>query len=164
MLAQLEKVEGVKSAMANHTGSLVRVSITEEADAGTVAQELSAILKKQGRKPKSVTGEKLASSIKSEEWRDSERIGELSEIEFRTVFAKRVKQFVEKGEFEEEIAAKLMKFSEEVLADTASATKDTDWKDFCSSVANRMLEKAKDVLTEEQLEEFAKQLRARVIG
>lgn len=164
MLEQLAKVDGVKTAMANHSGSLVRVVLTNDADPNNVAEELTAILNKQGRKPKPVTGDDLATSIESEEWRDSKQIGELSEIEFRTVFARRVRQFAEQSEFSEVVAAKLIKLSEDVLADTPASTKDTDWKEFCDGLANRMVEKAKEVLTKEQLEALAKKIKARVIG
>ena len=164
MLEQLAKVDGVKTAMANHAGSHVRVALSDDADSDAVAEELTTILNKEGRKPKPVTGNELVTLIESEKWRDSERIGELSEIEFRTVFARRVKQFTEQGDFTEDVTAKLIKFSEEVLADTPATTTETDWGEFCGGLASQMLEKAKEILTEQQLEDLRKKLEARVIG
>jgi hypothetical protein len=49
VLEQLEKVDGVKAAFANHAGSLVRVELAEAAEANGVAQTLTALLKKQNR-------------------------------------------------------------------------------------------------------------------
>lgn len=164
MLAQLEKVECVESAMANHTGSLVRVSLKASADSVAVASELDAILKEQNRKPKQLAGDEAANAIKSEQWRESDKVGELSEIEFRTVFERRVKQFSEAGEFDEKTVTSLLQFSKDVLKETPASNSDTNWGDFRSGLVSRMMEKAKEVLSEEQLEELSEKLKARVIG
>lgn len=164
MLAQLEKVEGVESAMANHSGSLIRASLKDSADSVFVASELDAILKEQNRKPKQLAGDEAANAIKSEQWRASDKVGELSEIEFRTVFERRVKLFAEAGDFDEKTVASLLQFSKEVLQETPASNSETNWGEFCSGLASRMMEKAKEVLSEEQLEELAKKLKARVIG
>ena len=164
MLEQLEKVDGVESAMANHTGSLVRVSLKESSDAHSVASELEAILAKQKRKPTLLSGLVVAKALKDEHWREAEKIGELSEIEFRTVFERRVKQFTKEGDLDEDTIAKLLEFSRQVLDETPASNADTDWGDFCGGLASRMIDKAKEVLNKEQLEELAKKLKARVIG
>lgn len=164
MLELLDKVDGVESAMANHTGTLVRVSLVHGADANSVSLDLKSILEKQNRKAKPLAAIEIAKAIEDEQWRTSETIGELSEIEFRTVFEKRVKQFTESNDLDEEVSAKLMKFSVEILDATAKSDNNTDWKEFCRGLAEKMLEKARPLLSEEKLEELSKQLKARVLG
>jgi len=164
VLAALEKVDGVKSAMANHSGSMVRISLSESANADAVSKELKKILKKQGRKPRQMSGEELAKAIESEQWRATEEIGELSEIEFRTVFERRVKAFAEKSDLDESTIAKLLEYSKEVLEETPASDSETQWADFCNGLSSRMIEKARDVLTDEQLKTLAKKIKARVIG
>jgi hypothetical protein len=88
----------------------------------------------------------------------------LSEIEFRTAFERRVKQFTKASEFDEETAASLLKYSKEVMDERPASNSDTNWGEFCSGLASRIMEKAKEVLNEEQLEKLAKKLKARVIG
>ncbi len=164
MLEQLEKNENVKSAMANHTGTLVRVVLVDAADVTSVASELESILVKQNRKPRQLFGDDVAAAISDETWRTAETIGELSEIEFRTVFAKRVKKFSESADLSEENMANLVSLSKKVLAETEPSNRDTDFRAFCGGMAERMIEGAKAFLTDEQAAELAKMLKGRVLG
>ena len=164
MLEQLEKVNGVDAAMANHSGSLVRVSLKDNANPQVVASELTSIFKRQNRKPIQFFNDELALAIRDEQWRTANRIGELSEIEFRTVFAKRVKEYADTGGFDEETKNKLIAFSEQVLGETAASNQDTDWREFCEGLFSRMLEKAKALLTDAQLDALAKKFKSRVAG
>jgi hypothetical protein len=164
VLEQLEKVEGVQAAMANHSGSLVRISLVDGASSRDVSMALGKILIDQKRKPKPLSGDELAKAIRDEQWRSAENIGELSEIEFRTVFAQRVKEYAEANGFDETTKTKLIGISRQVLDETAPSNKETDWVDFRNGLATRMLEKAKDILSDEQLGELAKKLKSRVIG
>lgn len=150
--------------MANHSGSLVRISLVDGANPSDVAMELETILKDQKRKPKPLSGDALTKAIAGEQWRTVETVGELSEIEFRTVFAKRVKEYADSNGFDEATKAKLIELSEQVLAETAASKQDTNWTAFCEGLAARMLEKAKEILTDEQLGELAKKLKSRIIG
>ena len=164
MLEQLEKVEGVDSAMANHTGPMIRISLKPKADVDSIANEMKAILEKEGRKPKRLSGNELTVAVDSEEWRVTEKVNELSEIEFRTVFVQRVTQFVEQNDLDEETNSKLVGFAKQILQETPKSTTDTDWGEFCGGLAAKMIEKAKAILNDEQLEELRRKLKARVIG
>ena len=164
MLEQLEKVDGVESAMANHTGSMIRISLKENADVDTIANEMNSILEKEGRKPKRLSRDQVVKAVSSEKWRATEKVNELSEIEFRTVFERRVKQFVEQNELNADTASKLVEFAKTVLEETPSSTSDTNWGEFCSGLAAKMMEKAKTILNDDQLEDLRKKLKARVIG
>ena len=164
MLEKLEKVEGVQSAMANHAGSLVRITLKANAKTGSVASELEAILQKQGRKPKALTENEIATAIESEQWREADTVNELSEIEFRTVFERRVQQFVDDEELTDVAKTKLIEFAAQVLDETPKSQADTDWKEYCGGMASQMLEKAKDVLNEEQLKTLGERLKSRVSG
>lgn len=164
MLEQLEEVDGVQAAMANHAGSLVRISLKEHANTGSVASELEAILKKEGRKPKALTDSEIATAIESEQWRKAESVNELSEIEFRTVFERRIQQFVVDEELTDDTKTKLIGFASQVLDETPKSQSDTDWKEFCGGMASRMLDKAKDILSDEQLNKLGERLKSGVSG
>ncbi len=164
MLELLDKLDGVKSAMANHTGSLIRVQLEESADSDSIAAELHAILNQQRRMPKRLVGEEIAKAVTNETWRTVKNIGELSEIEFRTVFERRVKQFVDASSFDESTAEKLLEFAAEVLDETPPSNQETDWSEFCDGLTSRMIEKAKALLNEQQLKELARRLTAQVVG
>jgi hypothetical protein len=164
VLEQLKKVEGVDAAMANHTGSMIQISLKRNADVDTIANEMTAILEKEGRKPKRLSGGELVAAVDSETWRTAENVNELSEIEFRTVFERRVKQFVDQNDLDEETTSKLMDFANQILDATPKSTTETDWGEFCGGLAAKMVEKAKAILSDEQLEELRKKLKARVVG
>ena len=80
------------------------------------------------------------------------------------MFERRDKEFTDQTELDEEIKSRLLALAQEVLADTPKSTAETDFKEFCAGLATRMLEKAKGVLTEEQLEVLGHKMRGRVIG
>lgn len=164
MLVQLDKLEGVKDSSTNTTGTLVRIEVAESADSLAVVADLESLFEDQGRKATRLLGDDLATALKDEEWRDANRVGELSEIEFRTVFSRRVKRFTETASLEQDIADKLVKLSNEVLEETPASAASTDWSDFCNGLATTMLDKAADVLSEEQIGELKQVLQANIQG
>lgn len=117
MLAQLEKLPGVETAMANRDGSLVRVRVTEASLADEIASEISEIFAARGRAPKRLPGASVIKTIEGEEWRDSNTIGELSLIEARTLFLKRIAQFIDVSELDAKTAARLKNLSRTVLVE-----------------------------------------------
>ena len=125
---------------------------------------MNSILQKEGRKPKRLQQDEIVEAVSSEKWRASDKVSELSEIEFRTVFERRVKQYVEQVELDEEISSKLVGFAKQILEETPSASTDTDWGEFCGEITAKILEKAKSILNDDQLEELRKKLKARVVG
>ncbi len=163
MLEQLDKVQGVDSSMANHSGSLVRIRIDDVANPDEVAAELEQILQEQKRKPKQLSGEDLARAIRDEQWRSKETVGQLSEIEFRTIFTRQVEEFAASPGLNDETKTKLINMSSQVLAEMPEPTQDTNWAEYCKDLATRMGEKAKDLLNAEQLEALAGRLKFKIV-
>ena len=164
MLVQLDKIDGVASAMTNRSGTLIRIRMADPSKAEKVTERFAAIMKKRGRKPKPVSGEAAAEAIRDEEWRDARSVGELSEIEFRTVFARRVRQFIESASLDEKTSSNLLEVSEQVLAESPSRSEGYERSKFWRNLADRMLEKSAGILTSDQLEELKKRLIARIRG
>ena len=61
---------------------MVRVSLTPKANREKVAMEVQRILTDQRRKPVLVKGDDLKAALAKEEWFETGRVGELSNIEF----------------------------------------------------------------------------------
>lgn len=164
MLARLDTVDGVKAAMTNRSGNLLRIVLHDKTKAGHVAANVARIFQQQKRKAKRVTGSELVSALNNHEWRTSNTVGELSEIEFRTIFARRVKEFTEEGGVDVETADRLLEIAQEVLADTPKPEPDTSWREFCRDLIAGMMAKAESVLTSEQLDVLATKLQSRIEG
>jgi len=59
--------------------------LTATADVRIVTGEVLDLLKSEHRKPVVLSGEQLATALRSEQWRGARDIGELTFIEFRTL-------------------------------------------------------------------------------
>jgi len=95
VLAQLDKVEGVGRSYANHTGNMVRVSLNTAADPEKVAEQVAKILTADKRNPTRLMRDEFTHALDKEQWREGERVGELSAIEFRTLGLRQLKTFAE---------------------------------------------------------------------
>jgi hypothetical protein len=122
------------------------------------------LLKKQNRAPRLLSSADADQAIDSEQWRERDRIDELSEIEFRTIFQRRINEFVEETGLDADAKAQLLEFAQRTLDETPGANSDTDWQQFRAGLVDRMLDKSQAVLTEQQLGELAKKLTARISG
>lgn len=168
MLAQLQQVEGVEKAYANHSGRLFRVSISPTADREKVAAGLLKALNDPTRRPVRLTGDEFRRALDQEEWREVERVNELSAIEFRTLGLRRVATFAEEEKLDKESADKLMKMAEEEwdrLAQERTVEESehpgkTDWSVRCSQFARVVSKRAESVLTTEQVERLKQALSA----
>jgi len=168
VLAQLQRVEGVEKAYANHSGRLFRVSVSPTADREKVAAGLLKALSDPTRKPVRLTGDEFRRALEQEEWRDVERVGELSAIEFRTLGLRRVATFAEEEKLDKESADKLVKMAEEewdrlaqesTVEESKHAGK-TDWSVRCSQFARAVSKRAVSVLTTEQVDRLKQALSA----
>jgi len=114
VLAQLDKVKGVERSYANRSGTLFRATVSQGEDAERVAKELREVLSSRTRSPTRMVGPELNQALKVEEWRDSERIIELSAIEYHTLTIRSAKEFAADERLNGEQTERLMKSVEEV--------------------------------------------------
>jgi hypothetical protein len=84
VLARLDRIDGIERSYTNRAGTLLWVSVAPSADPERVAADTIRVLGEQ-RNPTQLLGAELVEALAKEEWRDSERVGELSAIEFRTL-------------------------------------------------------------------------------
>lgn len=162
VLAALDKIDGVQASSTNYTGTMIRVSVTSATDRNKVADDVRKVLDEN--KPTAVVGEELKTALDKEQWRETGRVGELSAIEFRTMALYRIKTFAQAEKLNKETTDKLMKMLEnhwERLAQEAKkekATRPEDWGNRCKKSIPAFLGRAKEVLSDEQVERFKKML------
>ncbi len=162
MLVQLNRIDGIEASSTNTAGTLVHVDLAEGANSAAIVAQLEALFKEQGRTAVRLLGDDLATALNDEEWREANQVHELSEIEFRTVFLRRVKQFAETATLAPSTADQLVRWSNEVLTKTPKSNANTDWASVCSSLEKAMLNRAAQVLSEEQSRELERALQANV--
>lgn len=164
MLVQLNRINGVEASSTNTAGTLVHIDLAEGADSAAIVTQLESLFKEQGRTAFRLLGDDLATALRDEDWREANQVHELSEIEFRTVFLRRVKQFAETATLPPSTADQLVKWSNEVIAETPKSNANTDWTGFCSSLEKALLKRAAQVLSQEQSRELERALQANVGG
>lgn len=80
MLARLDKIEGVERSFTNRSGTLIRLTLLPTADQNAVVAHVAKIIDDESLPP--LVEPK---TVGEQEWRDSSRVSELTEIEWRTV-------------------------------------------------------------------------------
>jgi hypothetical protein len=160
VLALLDKIPGVERSFANHTGTMVRVSVAGSADPEKIAEQVARVLTEGKRNPTRLTGEEVKEALGKQQWREGERVGELSAIEFRTLGLRQVQTFAEKEKLDKATIDKLVKIAGEEwdrLVDE-SAPEDPkqsgkiDWKARCRKFDLAVVERARSVLMPDQVE------------
>jgi hypothetical protein len=166
VLAQLDKVQGVKRSYANHTGDMVRVSVHTTAHPDNVAGQVLKLLNDDQRNPERVMGAQFKQALDTEQWREKERIDELSAIEFRMLGLRRMRTFAEKEQLDNETTERLLKIVDEEWDRMAKGRSgngekgsgQTDWAAFCGRCAAVVVERARSVLSAEQVERLKQSL------
>jgi hypothetical protein len=160
VLALLDKIPGIERTFANHTGSMVRVSVAASANPEKIAEKVLKVLSDQKHKPVRLAGAEFTEALDKQEWRESDRVGELSAIEFRTLGLRQVKAFAIKERLDKETTDKLVKIAEEewdklvkenVPEDPKQPGK-IDWKVRCHQFVIEVTGRAKALLTPDQTE------------
>ncbi len=165
MLAQLDKLDGVEAAMANRSGSLVRVRLADGSPPDQVAAAVSEVFASQGRKAKRLTGAEAGTALEQEEWRDVNSVGELSLIEARTIFTRRIEQFIESSGLDDAPAGRLRELSQQVLDEFPTTdSKYDNPSEYRRDLNDRLLEGSAPILPPEQQEQLRQQLTARIRG
>jgi hypothetical protein len=162
VLASLDKIEGVQASATNYTGTMIRVTLTSTSDRAKVAEKVRKVL--ADNEPVALAGDELRLALAKEQWRETGRVGELSAIEFRAMALYRIKSFAQEEKLNKDTTDKLTKMVHdqwERLAQEAkkgNATQPEDWAKRCKKSIPVLLARAKEVLTDDQLERFKKAL------
>jgi hypothetical protein len=160
VLVRLGKIEGVERSYANHTGNMVRLAVAAKDNPAKVAEQALEVLKDEKRSPVRLTGNDLIEALGKEQWRESERVSELSAIEFRTLGLRRVRAFAEREKLNKETTDKLVRIAEEewdrlakqnAPGDAKQPVK-VDWAARCRQFDDAVVNRARPILTTEQLE------------
>ena len=163
MLEQLDKIDGVEASSANHTGTMLSISVTTGADREKVAEVVRQRLAADNRQPVRLKDDELKAALDKERWRTKEQIGELTAIEFRKLTRDRVKDFSQSEKIADDNAGRLLKNAEaqwDRLAQQAEVKEPKqlphkiDWKRRCLEFATAFTEEAKGLLTPDQRQRF----------
>jgi copper chaperone CopZ len=167
VLERLNKLEGVEASSANHTGTMLRVSVKTAAEREKVAAVVEKDLAADKRQPNRLTADELRKALKAETWRGQERVRELSAIEFRKLALDRVEAFSKSEKLADDVSAKLLSVAEKEwdrlakAADTTEANQSprkTDWRKRGSEFSKAFCEQAKELLTADQLNRLSQML------
>jgi hypothetical protein len=168
VLERLDKIEGVEASAANHTGTMIRITVKAGADREQVAGAVQKDLAADKRNPTRIASDGLTKALKEEEWRDVTWIGQLSAFEFRKLNLDRVKEFANEEKLDKAVAAKLQKLAEtewDRLAKDADTREDNppphkaDWKGRCGEFVKVVTEQSKGLLTAEQRDRLREGLK-----
>jgi hypothetical protein len=168
----LDKIENVQQSLANRPGNMIRVTVTAAANRDEVAEKVLLVLTEERRKPIRLAGVEFEQALRKEEWRDLERVGELSAIEVRTLMLRRIKAFAEKEKLNKETTAKLVKIAEEVwdrIARAANPEKAdqladlSQWMGRCKEFTSSVPDRATGLLSAEQVERLKQALGSRQV-
>jgi len=164
VLASLDKIDGVEASSSDYTGTLIRIAVTITADRDRVAERVSKALAEKGGEPVALAGDALRRALGQEQWRGAGRIGELSAIEFHTLVLHRVQTFAQAEKLDKVAGDKLVRIAEEqweritTEANEDGAKQPEDWQNRCRRALPGFLDRAKEVLTAEQVERFRQSL------
>jgi hypothetical protein len=159
VLQRLDQIDGVEASSANHTGTLLHISVKPDANREQVANAVKADLTTDKRNPSRLAADELRKALSSEVWRGVHEIGQLSAIEFRKLNLDYVKAFAEAEKLRVEVSDKLIKLAErewDRLAKEASA-KEADllphqinWRNRSQQFADAVAERSTEWLSPDQ--------------
>jgi hypothetical protein len=195
VLARLDKIDGVEKSLANQSGTMIRVSAKSVETRDTVAEEATKLLTEEKREPVRLAGEQFDRALKTEQWRETGRVSELSAIEFRTLIGRRLKSFAQTEKLDEEKTDKLLKFAEEEWerlgklaaektresgaseknegsesktktksSEAKSSARNVDWRGLRLQFGAALADRAKELLTEQQVERLKQTIRGQPAG
>jgi hypothetical protein len=155
----LDKIEGVERSYANQTGNMVRLAVAAKDNPAKVAEQALKVLNDEKRSPVRLTGNELIDALGKQQWRESERVSELSAIEFRTLGLRRMRAFAEREKLDKETTDKLVRIAEEewdLLAKQNAPGEPekpgtVDWAVRCRQFDDAVVNRAKSILTTEQV-------------
>ncbi len=159
VLERLDSIEGVAKASANHTGTMIRIALKSQSKLDELAEIVAKDLVAENFQPRRMTGDETRNLLAQQTWRGTERIRELTAIEFRQLALRAIGEFSKSENLTEEITAKLRQSAEKQwdrLAndaepkDSGKLPNETDWQERFREFANAFFEEARPMLTDSQ--------------
>jgi hypothetical protein len=163
VLEQLDTIDGVEASSANHTGTMLRITLRAGMDREKVAAVVQERLAAEDRYPIRLDAGDLDTALAKEHWRTKEQIGELTAIEFRKLALDRIKDFANREKIGGETAPRLIEIAEaqwDRLARQAEIKEPKllphkiDWKRRCREFATAFTWEATGLLTPDQRKRF----------
>jgi hypothetical protein len=159
VLKRLDSFEGVAKASANHTGAMIRVTLTSPNKLEEVAEIVAKDLAAENFQPQRIDSDEARNALERQAWRGAERIRELTAIEFRQLALQAIDEFSKSEKLTEQVTSKLRQSAEKQwdrLADEAEPRdsgklpNQTDWRKRFRDFANAFCDDAKPILTDSQ--------------
>jgi hypothetical protein len=171
VLSQTDGLAGVSHSYSNWTGTRLRISAAPGADRDKVAERARALLSADGRNPIRVDGSEFAHALQGEDWHSAARLVDLSSYEFRTIAKRRLAAFADAEGLDAGHRDKLVALVDQLWDRSAEgldqpATQPGAYGEYWRARLDRFIgayaERARDVLTPEQLQKLLRQYRRQV--
>lgn len=128
------------------------------------------MLSTRTRSPTRVNGQELRRALQTEEWRDAERITELSAIEHRTLTIRSVTTFAEEEGLNDDQAGRLVKCTEaewdhlakEISTELRKVRTKRIWQPIYDRFDAALRKQMKPILTDEQMDRLMKSLQSKL--
>jgi hypothetical protein len=156
-LERLDKLDSVAASAANYTGTLIRVSLAAGADRARVEAAVRKALAEDAGDAVPLAGDDLRQALAREKWRGTDRIGELSAIEFHVLAIARLQDFAKAEKLDKSTTDKLLAIAEaqwqRVVKEAAGskASSPENWRNRGRAAIPAVLEQAKDILSADQM-------------
>jgi mercuric ion transport protein len=169
-LSQLDSLEGVSRSYSNWTGTALRISVAPKTDPAAVAERVRSFLAADQQNPARVNGDELIQILNDEQWRAVDRIAELSAYEFHTFAKRQVGAFADDEKLDDPKRQKLLALVDEVWNKSGEGMGEPKpeaeayghyWQARCDKLVQLYAERARDLLTPEQVEKLVTQYGAR---
>jgi hypothetical protein len=157
VLAQLDKIAGVKRSYANHAGNMVRISVAQAANPEKVVEGVQSVLTQEKRNPIRLLDAELKQALEQQEWHTAEQVSELSIIEYRTLTLRAIGTFADKEKLDQKTKERLSKIAQEEwdkLSKDGASQDHTDMRELITLRVTEVVKRAKPILTAQQFERF----------
>jgi len=170
VLARIDRLEGVSRSFSNWTGTRLRISAAPGVDRNTVAERVQALLSADGRQPVDVAGKEFTQALQNEDWHSAARLVDLSSYEFHAVAKRRLAAFADAEQLDAAKRAKLMSLVDRLWDKSAEGLDQPGseagaygeyWHARLDRFVGAYAERARDVLTAEQIEKLLRAYRSR---
>lgn len=170
VLAQLDHVAGVSRSFSNWTGTQVRISTAPGVDRDGVAERVGSLLSRDQRQPVRVEKRQLSEVLRAEHWYSATGLVDLSSYEFHSIARRRLAAFADAERLDPERREKLLKLVDSLwersaqgldLPGPGSEAYGQYWHTRLDQFIGAYSERARDVLTPEQVEKLLRQYHRR---
>jgi mercuric ion transport protein len=171
VLSRMDRVPGVSHSFSNWTGTRLRISAAPGADRDAVAERVQSSLSGDGRQPIRLDENQLTQVLQTEDWHSAAALVDLSSYEFRTIAKWRLAAFADAEQFDFDRRDKLLKLVDQLWERSAQGLDQPGseagaysqyWHARLDQFIGAYTERARDVLTPEQVQKLLRQYRQRV--